>query len=215
VRYTIAGILYTQILDRHGPPGAVLDRNACRVPGTAATDGGEGGTMSVRGDETRFLDLVHRHQRIVGHVCALYARTPDERDDLYQEIVLQLWRSFPGFRGDAKFSTWMYRVALNTALLSRRRGARRIETTTEVDLADAPATAPDRDDDDLRALYAAIRSLPPLDRAIVLLYLEQHTHDEIAAITGLEPKNVGVRIVRIKQRLRERFADPRAAEHAS
>lgn len=171
--------------------------------------------MPIDGDETRFLDLVHRHQRIVGHVCALFARSPDERDDLYQEIVLQLWRSFPGFRGDAKFSTWMYRVALNTALLSRRRGARRIETTTDLDLAEAPSAEPLHDGDDRLALQAAIRSLPSLDRAIILLYLEQHAHDEIAAITGLETKNVGVRIVRIKKRLRERFAASRAGEHAS
>jgi DNA-directed RNA polymerase specialized sigma24 family protein len=77
------------------------------------------------------------------------------------------------------------------------------------------ATTPDeRDDDDVRALHAAIRTIPTLDRAIVLLYLEQHSHDEIAAITGLEPKNVGVRIVRIKKRLRARIGAPRAGENA-
>lgn len=171
--------------------------------------------MSRRGEQDRFLDRVHEHQGIVRRVCSLYAVNRDERDDLYQEIVLQLWRAFPGFRGDSKFSTWMYRVALNTALLSRRRGAHRVRTTTDVDLADAPAAAPERDDDDVRALYAAIRTLPTLDRAIVLLYLEQHSHDEIAAITGLETKNVGVRIVRIKKRLRERFGEPEAGENVS
>jgi RNA polymerase sigma-70 factor (ECF subfamily) len=171
--------------------------------------------MARRGEQERFLDLVHEHQGIVRRVCSLYAATSEDRDDLYQEIVLQLWRAYPGFRGDAKFSTWMYRVALNTALLSRRRGDRRVRTTNDLDLADAPAVEPGRDDDDLRALYAAIRTLPTLDRAIVLLYLEQHTHDEIAEITGLEPKNVGVRIVRIKKRLRDRFGDPGAGERAS
>lgn len=165
--------------------------------------------------QERFLDLVHEHQGIVGRVCSLYARGADDRDDLYQEIVLQLWRAYPSFRGDAKVSTWMYRVALNTALLSRRRRSRRPETTTGIDLAGTVAAAPDHGGDDLRALYAAIRTLPTLDRAIVLLYLEQHTHDEIAAVTGLEAKNVGVRIVRIKKRLRERLAGPAAGERAS
>jgi RNA polymerase sigma-70 factor (ECF subfamily) len=157
--------------------------------------------------QREFLDLVEAHQGIVFKVCALYAADESERQDLHQEILMQLWRSFPSFRGDSRFSTWMYRVALNTALLARRRqhSKPRWEPLPELESAspDPPGT-----DLDAKHLQRCIRRLPKLDRAVILLYLEQHKHEEIAELTGLSRQAVGVRIVRIKKRLRECLLTP-------
>lgn len=156
-----------------------------------------------------FVDRVHAHQRILHRVGAVYASGPAERDDLMQEILLQLWRSYPSFRGDASFATWMYRVALNTALLSRRR-ARGADGGTSAERASREAPAPPGRDqveaaEDVRLLYACIRELPELDRAVVLLHLEDEPHATIAEVTGLAPGNVAVRLHRLKHRLRERL----------
>jgi RNA polymerase sigma-70 factor, ECF subfamily len=154
--------------------------------------------------QARFVDLVHAHQGAIRKVAALYARDAADREDLFQEVVLQLWRSFDSFRGDAAFSTFLYRVALNTALMRLRRAYRRpdVEAGRALDEVPAAAPAPGHDDDDVERLYAAIRRLAALDRAIVLLVLEERSYEEIAAVTGLTRGNVSVRIVRIKERLR-------------
>jgi len=154
--------------------------------------------------QARFVDLVHAHQGAIRKVAALYARDPADREDLFQEIVLQLWRSFESFRGDAAFSTFLYRVALNTALMRLRRAYRRpeIEAGRALDDLPVPVPAPERGDEEVERLYAAIRQLGPLDRAIVLLVLEERSYEEIAAVTGLTRGNVSVRIVRIRERLR-------------
>ena len=140
------------------------------------------------------------------------ATGPDDLDDLRQEILTRLWQAFPSFRGEARFSTWMYRVALNTALMERRsRRTRPRETPLS---AEHPPVAPTPlgVDPDRERLHREIRRLSELDRAVILLYLEQHTHAEIADLTGLGRKNVGVRIVRIKRRLRERLTGEPATE---
>lgn len=154
-----------------------------------------------------FLELVETHQGIVHKVCALYAADDDDRQDLRQEILMQLWRSFPSFRGGSRFSTWMYRVALNTALLARRRQRSRPRWGS---LPEPEPAAPDRarNDPDVERLNWCIRRLPELDRAVILLYLEQYRHEEIAELTGLSRQAVGVRIVRIKGRLRECLLEP-------
>jgi RNA polymerase sigma-70 factor (ECF subfamily) len=169
---------------------------------------GEADMTAPHGDrERRFLDLVESHQGILHKVCALYAETRDKRDDLRQEILMQLWRSFPSFAGRSLFSTWMYRVALNTAMLRRRR-LRTQPVTDTLDQSEPLAAASTGDDPDVERLHRCIRRLKELDRAVILLYLEQHTYEEIAELTGLTRKNVSVRIVRIKQRLRECLLTP-------
>jgi len=165
---------------------------------------GPGDTMSVPSRQETFLDLLLEHQRILHKLCALYAAGAQDREDLRQEIVLELWRSFPSFRGEAKVSTWMYRVALNVALLRRRRAGVRAEVELEPEPQDTTAVD-EHDDEGVRLLYACIRELPAVDRAIVLLHLEKHTYEEIAALTGLTRSNVSVRLVRLKARLRERL----------
>ena len=172
--------------------------------------------MSPSRRQQSFLDEVRPHQGMLRRIAAAYADSFEDRRDLLQEMLLQLWRSYPGYRGDAKFSTWMYRVALNTALLGWRRRSRRPEGRLSADdrvLDNLPGIDPD--DEAVRALYTAIRALPGVDRAIVALWLEGHSYREIAAITGLRRSNVSVRLVRLKEKLRasvEGEPEPRAAQ---
>ena len=151
-----------------------------------------------------FVDLVYEHQGILHRICSVYASSPEDREDLHQEILMQSWRSFGSFNGRSKFSTWLYRVALNTALVRGRKTAARRgvvgETGADVDVAVDDRAARDPD---VELLYQCIQALPELNRAIVLLHLEQHTYEEIAEITGLSRTNVSVRLVRIREKLRQ------------
>lgn len=150
--------------------------------------------------QARFLTLVEAHQGAIHKIAAVYAHDRQDREDLLQEIALQLWRSFDSFRGEAAFSTFLFRVALNTALMHQRRSPRR-GSRVEVGGEEVTSPAATRDDEDVERLYSAIRELGALDRTIVLLVLEGRSYSEIAAITGLKEGNVGVRLVRSKERL--------------
>ena len=154
---------------------------------------------------SRFLELVEQNQDIVHKICALYAMTADERKDLNQDIICQLWKSYPSFRGDSKFTTWMYRVALNTALLNVRRNRRRIRTESLRDHhGDNPAVLNCKEEHEkIGRLYEAISQLHQFDRAIILLYLEQFSYREISDVIGISESNVSVRLVRIKKKLKE------------
>jgi len=163
--------------------------------------------MTSRREQDRqqeFAALLHAHQGIVRRVAGLWASGPEERSDLFQEIALQLWRSFASFRGEASFATWAWRVALNTAILRRRRAGRRPRHETS-DVAAVAAPAAPVEGDDVQLLYSCIRELPELDRAIVLLHLEGRPHAEIGAITGLSTGAIDVRIHRIRRTLKERL----------
>jgi RNA polymerase sigma-70 factor (ECF subfamily) len=156
--------------------------------------------------QAAFLERIEQHQGILHRVRSLYAADAEDGKDLVQEILMQLWRSFPSFRGEAAFSTWMYRVAVNTALLRRRRSRARAREAGDPEALAAVAAGPDPESPDVASLYRCIRELPSLDRAIVLLHLEGQGYEEIAGTTGLSRGNVGVRLVRIKGRLRECLA---------
>jgi RNA polymerase sigma-70 factor (ECF subfamily) len=152
--------------------------------------------------QAHFLDLVQAHQGVIRKVAALYARDRADREDLFQEILVQLWTSFGTFRGDAAFSTFLYRVALNTALMRLRRAYRQPAVDAARVIDDIAAPEARRHDEDIERLYGAIRQLGPIDRAIVLLVLEERSYEEIASVTGLSAGNVSVRLVRAKERLR-------------
>lgn len=143
---------------------------------------------------------------IIYKICNLYAAEEDF-DDLKQEIIYQLWKSYPTFRGDSKFQSWMYRVALNTAMIELR--ARKLKytalTVDELELPDLQEKDPDQESE-VRQLYAHISKLKDLDKTIIFLYLEQFTYEEIADITGISTKNVSVRLVRIREKLRKLFS---------
>ena len=155
--------------------------------------------------KSRFLELVEQNQDIVHKICGLYALNMDERKDLSQEIVCQLWKSYKSFKGDSKFTTWMYRVALNTALLYLRRNRSRVRTESlKEHHGDIPAEISDQEKHaKISRLYKAVNQLRKFDRAIILLFLEEFSYKEIAEVTGISESNVSVRLVRIKKKLKE------------
>lgn len=135
----------------------------------------------------------------------MYCNQEEERRDLFQDIVLQLWRAYESFKGDSKISTWMYRVALNTAISGFRKQKRKPEQSQLSDRAyQIPLMAPDPDMEEKRAfLYKAIEQLSEVEKAIVMLHLEDHSYEEIAEIIGITANYVGVKLNRIKQRLKK------------
>jgi len=161
--------------------------------------GGRALTESTRANE-EFVARIREHEGIVRSLARLYARSREEREDLAQEICLQLWRAYPTYTGGAKFSTWMYRVGLNTAISSLRRNRR--HPPTEV-LADYPAPAPSGDEERLDMLYAALRRLDEARRALILLWLDDLSYEEIGEVLGVSKGTVSVRLVRAKEKLRE------------
>ena len=156
--------------------------------------------------ETAFLTDVNRDIRIVHRVCHTYfPRDAVEREEVFQDILYQLWKSYPQFKGESKFSTWMHKVALNTAITHIRRSARKPRSA---ELTEPIAHVPDMNEhmhreEEVRQLYAAIDTLMDIDKAIILLHLEDQDYEEIASITGLTKTNVSVRLVRIKRALKD------------
>lgn len=155
-------------------------------------------------EENQFLNLISTHQGIILNVCHLYRDTASDREDLFQEVVFQLWRSIDGFKGNAKVSTFIYRVAINTAIASfRQEGKRSI-----VNYADQVPEPPPENENPLIAerkelLIAAIKTLEEADRAIMALVLDEYSYREIAEIIGITENHVGVRISRIKNRIKK------------
>ena len=157
-----------------------------------------------------FVSLVREHEPLLHKVCHLYCRSEEERRDLLQEILLQVWRSLPGFQGRAKPATWIYRVALNTAITFLRKSIRsgRVDALTD-------AEAPFCEDREFRrveqaeVLERALATLGNVDKALVLLHFEERSHKEIGEILGISEKAVGVKLVRIRNKLREWFQGSR------
>jgi RNA polymerase sigma-70 factor (ECF subfamily) len=158
--------------------------------------------------EERFLTLLEAHKRILYKVANAYCRDHDQRQDLVQEMTVQLWRSFGRYDEGQRFSTWMYRVVMNVAISTYRSAARRIRTTLPVEDFALELAAADQITEashDVRLVYRLIQQLDAMNRALILLYLDGYTHDEIAGITGITTTNVATRVNRIKQRLRSEF----------
>ena len=148
-----------------------------------------------------FLELMNANIGIAYKVCRIYFKEPEDREDVMQEMMYQLWRSFTNFDNRSKFSTWMYSVCLNTALTYRKK----VKVANPETISSAHDQIPDRisenDEEAVSQLYRAISMLSPLNRAIIMLYLEELTYEEIAQITGLSRSNVSVRLVRIEKEL--------------
>lgn len=154
----------------------------------------------------RFTELLQRHRGILVKVAGSYARQREDREDLAQEIAAQLWRAWPGYDPARPFSTWMYRIALNVAISQLRGRARTPTLQAAADdpldtLPDPAAHDPDRAQQ-VQRLYRFIHALPPLDRALMLLHLEECPQREIAEVLGLSATNVATKIGRLKARLR-------------
>ena len=157
--------------------------------------------------KNEFLKDLNRHTGIIHRVCNSYCSDSHERQDVFQEIVYQLWKSYESFKRESRFSTWMYKVALNTAILHMRKKSKAMqkEPLSDIFLQIASIEEPAYLKDDLKLLYAAINTLTDIDKAIILLYLEEYSYEEIAGITGITKTNVSVRLVRIKKKLEEKL----------
>lgn len=151
--------------------------------------------------EEAFIQMTNQNLGIVHRICGVYFSDDDEKKDVIQEMMYQLWKSYPGFNGRSKFSTWMYRVCLNTAMTYSIKQRRAKKDPLAPSHHQIPDEAPGSNEESIQELYLAISSLSPLNKAIVLLYLEDLGYEEIAHITGLSKSNVSVRLVRIKREL--------------
>ena len=152
--------------------------------------------------ELDFARIVREHKGTIYTVCYMFSKNEEEVADLFQDILVNLWNGFARFRGESSARTWIYRVSLNTCISSERKKNRKVETlplTMDIDLFS------DSDDDSkqVQMLRNRINKLGPFDRAIVLLWLENLSYDEIGSIVGISPKNVSVRLVRIKEQLKK------------
>jgi RNA polymerase sigma-70 factor (ECF subfamily) len=154
--------------------------------------------------EHKFVTELENNQNIVHKVCSLYTNNRDSHNDLFQEITIQLWRAYPKFRGEAKFSTWMYRVALNTAITLYRKSKRMVKTQ-DFDSVIYKIKTDEYDDTEerqLKLIYDAVKQLGDIDKALVFLYLEDKDYSEIAATLGITEVNARVKMNRIKNKLR-------------
>jgi RNA polymerase sigma factor (sigma-70 family) len=158
---------------------------------------------------TEFGRLLEQHAGIVRKVAASYSRGPHDRADLMQDIVAQLWQAYPRYDRTRPFSTWMYRVALNVAISSVRSDQQRRDHVMEFDPEHHDIAAESTDhaaDQQLAMLQRLIASLDPMHRALMMLYLDDRSHRDIAEILGISESNVGTKIGRLKQRIREQLA---------
>ena len=159
--------------------------------------------METKNLEKEFLEMVETQKRVIYKVCYIYAKDQNDLNDLFQETVLNLWKAFPRYRGDSKLTTWVYRIAMNTCITFLRRSNTRIQTipiTANVAglMAEEDGTA-----GLLQDLYKLINQLGKLERALILLWLEERSYEEMADILGISKNNVAVKLNRTKEKLRK------------
>jgi RNA polymerase sigma-70 factor (ECF subfamily) len=148
--------------------------------------------------EKEFLSQLKEHQNIIYKLVHLYATSEEDKKDLYQEILFQAWKTYSSFRGEAKFSTWLYRLSLNTIFTIQRK-TNKIEYTDTTKYEEHLFTTPDNDEKE--RLYKAIRTLPETERAIVSLHLDGYDNKEVSEFLGITANLVGVKLHRAKQQL--------------
>ena len=155
--------------------------------------------------EKKFLSDFEKNQNIVHKVCRIYTTNQDQHNDLFQEIAIQVWKNYSKFRGEAKFSTWMYRVALNTAISLYRKSSRSIKTQdfSDVSFKIKSVDYDDTKDQQLKAVYDGIRELSDIEKALIFLYLEDKPYKEIAITLGITEVNARVKMNRAKDKLKK------------
>ncbi len=152
-----------------------------------------------------FDELLVSHKRILFKICNLYCRNAADREDLAQEILVQLWQAFPRFDGRCRFSTWMYRVALNVAISFARKEGRRGARQAAFDEAVLEVAAP-LESDEMRLLHTFIAGLGELDKALMLLYLDGNSYAEMGEVLGISETNASTRISRLKSAMKKEMA---------
>ena len=151
--------------------------------------------------EKEFAQIIREHKRQIYTVCYMFSKDVDEVADLFQEILINMWKGFLSFRGNSSISTWIWRISLNTCInASKKRG--RLETIP-LDMNINPYEDVDEDALQIRQLYERINRLGLVDRSIILMWLENLSYEEIGAILGISVKNVSVKLVRIREKLKQ------------
>ncbi len=155
--------------------------------------------------EKNFLNDFEKNQNIVHKICRIYTTNKDQHNDLFQEITIQIWKNYSKFRGESKFSTWMYRVSLNTAISLYRKSSRSIKTQdfSDVSFKIKAVDYDDTKDEQLKALYTGIRKLNDIEKALIFLYLEEKPYKEIAKTLGISEVNARVKMNRTKKKLKK------------
>ncbi len=153
----------------------------------------------MENQKQQFVSLIEQNRSLIYKFCYMYANSMDTPQDLFQEVVINLWKGYPEFRGESKIQTWIYRIALNTCVTFLRKSGKKPQTQPLTE--DLHIYADITESDPIKELYKMINKLNAIEKAIVLLYLEERSYDEIAQIIGITKSNVGVRINRIKEKL--------------
>lgn len=156
----------------------------------------------MKQNEQEFARMIREHKTTIYTVCYMFSKDSDEVADLFQEVLVKLWNGMPSFKGDSSVKTWIYRVALNTCLdldRKKKRAGEKVQLSVDVD----PYEDTGADAMQIHQLYDRITKLGFVDRSIILLWLEALSYDEIGAIVGMSPKNVSVKLVRIKEQLKQ------------
>ncbi|MEO6328814.1 MAG: sigma-70 family RNA polymerase sigma factor [Ginsengibacter sp.] len=159
-------------------------------------------TKNIGDMETVFLELIYDYQKIIYKVCKTYRNGKEEQEDLFQEIVYQLWKSYPSFKGESKISSWMYRIALNTAIAVYRKSKLQVDYFDKMPEHRHSGMEQQVSENEER-LFDALRTLNDTEKALISLFLDDFTYQEIAAITGITESNTGVRLNRIKNKLKK------------
>jgi len=155
----------------------------------------------LKQNKKEFSKLIEQNQRIIHKITSIYATSYEDREDLFQEICLQLWKSYSNFKKESKFSTWVYRIGINTAISNLRKAKK--DYPFEPLKATHLKVEPIDDDEKSKLLHTSISTLNRIDKAIILLWLEEKNYEEIASIMGITKTNVSVKLVRIKKKLEE------------
>jgi RNA polymerase sigma factor (sigma-70 family) len=157
--------------------------------------------------QEKFIAVLEKHKGILYKIANAYCKTSEDRNDLVQEMIFQLWKSFDKYDSQYQYSTWVYRIALNVAISYYQKSRKKIDSLTiEQSFFNIKEESNDTEkEEQLSLLHQCIKELKEIDRAIILLYLEEKNHKEIAEIMGMSESNVGTKIGRIKQHLKQKF----------
>jgi len=189
---------------RHWCTFAKKNRDACNFSAAFATNrvNEEVTIMDTKQQEREFLNMVSAQKRIIYKVCYVYAKDEDDLNDLFQEVVLNLWKSFPRYRGDSGLTTWVYRISMNTCISFLRRSGTRPKTIPMTSELAAHFADEQSKTGELQELYKLINQLGKMERALILLWLEERSYQEMADILGITKSNVAVKLNRIKEKLK-------------
>lgn len=154
----------------------------------------------------RFIKAIQENEGLIYKVATFYTNSKDDRDDVVQEIIYSLWKSFDSFKHISSLSTWMYQIAMNVAIFHLKRSKKAVSTIPiETGLLNSPESISDNDEEKLKILQEHVKDLNLLDKGILMLYLESKSHEEIAQITGISKTNVGTKLSRIKEKLKSKI----------